>query len=191
MDRSEINRRYAEKKRTNHPFKVCCFCKIEKPLNEFDRKGNRLFSQCKSCRSEQYHREGDKNRKRATDYYKDNRQHVLDGVRTRRCNNPAKAIFNSARHRAIRDNIVFDLVESDIVVPLVCPVLGIPLIMGTGCVHNNSPSIDRINPELGYIKDNIIIVSHLANTIKTNASPSQIRMVAEFYENIEKAKGLM
>ena len=42
---------------------------------------------------------------------------------------------------------------SDIIFPTHCPILGIELIKGgTGVQTFNSPSIDRIDPNKGYIK---------------------------------------
>ena len=49
-----------------------------------------------------------------------------------------------------------------------------------------SPSIDRINPRKGYIKDNIIVVSMRENRIKTDASFTEIIKVADFYEKLLK-----
>ena len=49
-----------------------------------------------------------------------------------------------------------------------------------------TPSIDRINPKKGYIKENIIVVSMKANRIKTDATVEEIRKVADFYEKLLK-----
>ena len=45
---------------------------------------------------------------------------------------------------------------------------------------DNSPSLDRINPKKGYTKDNVIIMSNLANRIKTDATTDQIEKVWKF-----------
>ena len=49
-----------------------------------------------------------------------------------------------------------------------------------------SPSIDRINPNLGYIKGNVQWVSKLANQIMSDATPDQVIMVGEYFKNITK-----
>ena len=93
-------------------------------------------------------------------------------------------IVQSAKKRCKVKNIPFNLMSSDIIIPEFCPVLGIRLERGIGVTTNNSPSLDRIHPDLGYIKGNVIIVSQLANQIKSNATSRQIRQVADFYERL-------
>lgn len=56
--------------------------------------------------------------------------------------------------------------------PLTCPVLGIDIDYfkkGKGG-SNNSPSIDRMDPEKGYVKGNVRIISQKANRLKQDAS---------------------
>ena len=67
-----------------------------------------------------------------------------------------------------------------------CPALGIYLRKGKNGGSNHSPSLDRIIPELGYIKGNVQIVCNLANKIMSNATPDQIIMVGEYFKNITK-----
>lgn len=78
----------------------------------------------------------------------------------------------------------FNLEESDIQIPTHCPVLGIPLSVGNGKAHRGSPTIDRIDSTGGYVRGNVIVVSQWANTIKSDATPAQIRAVADFYERL-------
>jgi hypothetical protein len=79
----------------------------------------------------------------------------------------------------------FSLTKNDIVIPTHCPVLGIPLKHGVGRngMHLGSPTIDRLTPDLGYVPGNILVVSYLANSIKSEATPAQIRAVADFYDS--------
>ena len=65
-----------------------------------------------------------------------------------------------------------------------CPVLGIDLLRNLGGGPSpNSPSLDRIDPNLGYILGNIAIISMRANLVKSNVTdPNVFRMVADWLE---------
>ncbi len=95
-------------------------------------------------------------------------------------------MYNNAKHRALRSGTPFTITVEDIIIPALCPVLGFPLMR-----HNkrggapNSPSLDRIVAERGYVPGNVIVVSHLANMIKSSATPDQIRRVYEFYLRLQ------
>jgi hypothetical protein len=95
-------------------------------------------------------------------------------------------MIRRARSRAKKKNIPFDIDQAYIrsLVPSHCPILGIELEWsvqrGNGnCPLSNSPSLDRIVPEQGYVKGNVWIVSHRANTIKSDASYEELKLVTE------------
>lgn len=90
-------------------------------------------------------------------------------------------LVRSARSRAKKSGIKFNLRRGDLIVPTHCPALGTPLVIGDGVMTRNSPTIDRIDNRKGYVRGNVIVVSYLANAIKTDATPEQIRKVADFY----------
>jgi len=93
---------------------------------------------------------------------------------------PEQFMLIAARSRAKAKNIPFNLLLEDVVIPKLCPVLGIPLILGNGGTSDNSPTLDRIIPELGYIKGNIAVISWRANRIKSNATPAEIFKVWQY-----------
>lgn len=97
-----------------------------------------------------------------------------DTVRARRTANPAAEMWRTAKIRASKQGVAFDLDVSDVVVPSHCPILGIPLQVQTGKVGRNSPSLDRIYPDRGYTKGNVQVVSYKANTMKNNATPEDL-----------------
>lgn len=92
-----------------------------------------------------------------------------------------KRMLKDAKYRAKKKDIPFNLTLDDIVVPLTCPVFGFRLTVGHPW---KTPSLDRVIPELGYTKGNVVVVSLLANRIKTDAAINQLRLVADFYENL-------
>jgi hypothetical protein len=64
------------------------------------------------------------------------------------------------------------------IAPDKCPVFDVPFIdRGVG-FSNWAPSIDKIDPKQGYIRGNIQIISMLANCMKRNASPDQLKQFA-------------
>lgn len=97
------------------------------------------------------------------------------------------AILQRVKARAKFRNIPFNLELEDIIIPEICPVLGITLkkTVGQGKQTNDTPSLDRIVPELGYVKGNVIVVSWLANNIKGNFNADDIIKVGLWMKGIK------
>ena len=94
--------------------------------------------------------------------------------------------LSTKRSHALANGIEFDITISDIYpLPEVCPVLGIPIEYG---VHHhaadNTLSIDRIDPNKGYVKGNVIAVSMRANRIKNDATIEELYKIADFYSKL-------
>ena len=79
-----------------------------------------------------------------------------------------------AQRRARKKGIPFSLKTKDVFIPESCPVLGIPLFTIGKRQTDNSPSLDRINPDLGYIPGNVQVLSNKANMMKSNATPEEL-----------------
>lgn len=90
--------------------------------------------------------------------------------------------LNNVKLRAKVKGIPFNITLDDLVFPDTCPVLGIPMIARSGAFHDNSPSIDRIVPEKGYVKGNVRIISYRANRIKCHASIEDLRAILAYME---------
>ena len=95
-----------------------------------------------------------------------------------------------AKARARRRNIFFDLILDDIQIGTHCPILDIKFEVGREN-WKNSPSLDRIDNSRGYEADNVIVVCMMANSIKNQATPDQIRKVADFYSEIKNYTGVV
>lgn len=89
-------------------------------------------------------------------------------------------ILWDARGRARRKGLLCDIEVQDVVIPPLCPVLGIPLIFKGGKQSDNSPSLDRIVPSLGYVKGNVRVISWRANDVKGNATADELEAVARY-----------
>lgn len=92
-------------------------------------------------------------------------------------NDPRKVMLIQARQRAIKKGLNFNIDKSDIVIPENCPLLNIPLFVGDGKLGPNSPTIDRIICEKGYIKGNVMVISAKANTAKGNLSFAELNLL--------------
>jgi hypothetical protein len=140
--------------------KVCYTCRWLKPVKEFYRNrqsADGLDHYCKVCR------------RGKSSVSNPLRDHVF-------------LLLSAARSRAKRQKVPFDLTEDDIAIPARCPVLGIPLERGEGKPTPNSPSLDKIIPALGYVKGNVAVISHRANSIKNNASIHELRALVRWLE---------
>lgn len=95
---------------------------------------------------------------------------------------PNTKMFRRAKQRAKERGIDFDLDKSDVIIPEFCPILGIKLETHVG--HSggrpNSPALDRIDNSKGYIKGNVIVISHLANMMKSSATEEQLVAFADW-----------
>jgi hypothetical protein len=158
--------------------KKCTKCGIQKDLTCYGKNRKYLRSDCKDCvairEKKWYYENGGKEKIAASNkkYYEN------------RLNNPNEMLFQRARDRAKEKNIPFDITAEDIIIPETCPVLGIQLQIGEKVACNNSPSLDRIKPELGYVKGNIQVLSHRANTLKSNATIEELEKVLEHLKKI-------
>lgn len=99
---------------------------------------------------------------------------------------PFRDAFNGLRLRAKNANKDFNLELKDLMVPDVCPVLGIPIYIGGGMANRaNSPSVDRIDNLKGYTKDNIRIVSHRANRLKSDMTLEECKLLLKDFEQFD------
>lgn len=83
-----------------------------------------------------------------------------------------------AKANAKRAGVPFDLTLEDMVIPERCPILGIPLDREGPRKSDNSPTVDRIVPELGYVKGNFAVISWRANRLKNNATPKELQAIS-------------
>jgi hypothetical protein len=105
-------------------------------------------------------------------------------------------LWNICKARATRNGVDFNIEIGDIIIPKRCPVLGLPLKMNSGTPRDDSATIDRINPNKGYIKGNIVVISHRANKIKSNASCAEIYKTYKWLKKLnekytKKYKGIL
>ncbi|HMO34022.1 MAG TPA: hypothetical protein PKE63_02920 [Lacibacter sp.] len=98
-------------------------------------------------------------------------------------------LYYSAKRRAKTSGIKFEIEIEDIKIPKYCPIFNVELDTRLGESSNrkprfNAPSLDRINSDLGYVKDNIIIMSYKANVLKKDGTSEEHLKIAAFMEKM-------
>ena len=87
-------------------------------------------------------------------------------------------MWESAKRRARKKNLPFDITPVDIVIPKRCPLLGMKLVSHKGgSAGPDSPTLDKIVPSKGYTKDNIMVISAKANSIKSYATLEELEQL--------------
>ena|ERR1700678_2949389 len=89
-----------------------------------------------------------------------------------------RKMLESAKRRAKEQGLAFDLRLADVIVPERCPVCGTPLKFNKVRRGHDSPSVDRIVPAKGYLRENVAVICMRCNSIKTNATPDELLRVA-------------
>ena len=159
--------------------------------NEKDRAYYVAHAEQRIAEAKQYRIENSEQiLKQKREYYIQNSKEILERERQFRLNKREEYLLRKARERAKRLGLDFDLTKEDIVIPDVCPVLGIPFVSGSAGFYDNTPTVDRLIPELGYVKGNINVISWRANHIKTDSTVEELRAVANWFEERMKEKNL-
>lgn len=94
--------------------------------------------------------------------------------------------LTAVKSRSRKKGVPCDLELSDVQVPAVCSVLGIPLFKDRG-LCDNSPSVDQLVPGAGYMKGNVRVISNRANRLKSNATLAELALVVADLEGAEPA----
>lgn len=121
-------------------------------------------------------------------YYERHPEKVASASLRWRRANPVFQLVSGAKMRAKKKGIPFEISAADIAIPEICPVLGIKLHRGAGRT-DCSPSIDRINNSLGYVRGNVLVISWRANRLKGDGTLAELRAIADFYAALEDRNG--
>jgi hypothetical protein len=136
---------------------------------------------------------------RSRKYYQDNKEkHTKNSIKRQREwtvwareNNPKLLMLrrtqNSARTRKIECTISVD----DFNLPKYCPLLGIKLVLNIGRPKGNSPSMDRIDNDKGYIPGNVCVISKEANRMKSNLTKESLEKLLDYISNSDKYRKIL
>lgn len=97
----------------------------------------------------------------------------------------ARNALTAARGRAQRYGLAFAITVGDIltIAQDTCPALGMSLDYSRGrvVIQDDSPTVDRIIPPLGYVPGNIVVISNKANMTKGRCTPEEIMAVGRWH----------
>lgn len=158
--------------------KHCNKCGKDKPISEFGKcrrdgsmyKDGRTY-ECRACH----------NRMRR-EFNKRHPKKNLEITRRYHTAHPEFRLLCGARCRAKQLGLPCTITIADISIPEFCPILGLKLLFGKKHAQDCSPSLDRIIPERGYVAGNIAVISHKANTMKSNASLGDLKKLVSWLE---------
>jgi hypothetical protein len=102
----------------------------------------------------------------------------------RRKENPLNNAYATAKSRSKKNGVDFDIELSDLKIPDVCPVFGIPIYFVGGKRTDNSPSLDRKDNSKGYVKGNVHVISWLANCRKGDLTLEQAEALVKYMKGI-------
>ena len=165
--------------------KKCTKCGKELPLEDFN-KGNSLFGRrsfCRKCEKEIQNspervarrRELELKRRENPEYVKHRNKKDRERVHSNK-DSYKRAMLSSAKSRAKLKNLDFNIDLSDIELPEVCPLLGIPLSINASN-KDFAYSLDRIDSSKGYVKGNVWVISDRANRLKNDATLEELEML--------------
>jgi len=158
-----------------------------KANKEKRREYNREYREANKERIQEYKREWYKaNKERLQERRDANKEKKQEYNREYLKTNVEMSMWHSCKKRAKKGDLPFDLTIEDLEVPEKCPILGLELKAGNDSSREISPSLDRIVPELGYVKGNIRVISLRANRLKSDASIEELEAILKYMKEHER-----
>jgi hypothetical protein len=109
--------------------------------------------------------------------------------RDKKLKNPAIYMLTGCRSRARRKGIPFTITLADIMVPENCPCCSRKLEQRSGpAAHGplpQSPSLDQIQPGIGYVPGNVAVICWRCNSLKHDATSEELRTVLRWMEAVQ------
>lgn len=137
------------------------------------------FKRCKECGAKHtkeslkmYHKIWYKEKKKENGYSEERKAYAIEY----REKNVEKRLLLGAKTRAKELGLDFNLSLEDIVLTENCPILKEKMVVKS----RYAPSLDRINPNLGYIKGNVWVISRKANVMKNDATETELRRFSDW-----------
>jgi hypothetical protein len=153
--------------------KLCIICGENDEVMFYPNRKNK----CKKCMSDEYKNKSD-----------DEKKEYINKQKKWRDGNLIRFRVESAKHRAIRKGLVFEITNEVIQQKLIeqdgkCYVSKQPLVMKENDWYGIS--LDRLNNDLGYTVENTILVTKFVNSSKNTLSLHEyIKLLNEVCSNL-------
>jgi len=104
----------------------------------------------------------------------------------RKISSTVSQIIRRSKNKKIKCDLDMEYMINIFPADYICPALGIKMFWGGNSM--SSPSVDRILPDLGYVKGNVAWISGRANTKKLSRTPEVLRKMADWIEAEQRNK---
>jgi hypothetical protein len=115
--------------------------------------------------------------------YDDNIVYNREVLLLRQQRRPLARLIAVAKYRAKQYNLEFNIKESDLELPIYCPILELKLEYSPRERLDNSYSLDRVDPSKGYVKGNVRVISWKANRMKNHLSLDFLERVIKYIKD--------
>jgi len=149
---------------------VCSKCGECKFASEFPKSGKKCKDCVKKCNKA---------------YYKSNADTIKANNKKYRKSNIELHLLKEAKKRSKDSDFNISLEDVKNVMTSICPLLEIKMMVNENHIKDNSFTLDKIIPQKGYVRDNILIISSKANRSKSDATIEEYeKIVNNFKKNI-------
>jgi len=121
-------------------------------------------------------------KKQQRDKYNKRKESYQKFNKSRKFKDTPKWLYSIAKSRAKKKGMDFTISVEDIVIPDVCPILGLKLKPSNNKVAPSSPTLDRVDPSKGYVYGNVRVISHKANNYKRDMTLDVIKSLVKYME---------
>ena len=179
---------YQENKEKVKEYRKKYFQENKEKIREYKKKYREENKEkVKKWSKKYYQGNKEKIREASKKYHKENKEKINARRKENRAENRGGYMARYTKYRANEKNLPYDL-DADYLKSIwpednKCPALGLEFSKPGEGLKENSSSLDRLVPELGYVKGNVAVVSMLANMIMSNATPDQVIAVGYFFRN--------
>jgi hypothetical protein len=96
--------------------------------------------------------------------------------------NPLSVLISDAKKRAKRAGRPFLITKADVLMPEHCPCCGRLLVKRhrPGRASDDSPSLDRVDNDLGYVPGNVRVICWRCNEVKRDSTFEELQKVIDY-----------